>query len=1077
MSDNSYFDLALDFYKSIFESSLDAILLTRPDGTIFYVNSAAQKLYGYTQKEICDLGRSGIVDTNDPNLQVILDERARLGKSKGELILIKKDGSKFPGEVSTSIFKDKNGNVNTFMTIRDITQRKQNEKQIQYHALLLNKVNDAVIGTNSNFIITYWNNGAELMYGFTEKEAIGKSSVELLRPTYAPGERERIINELNNKGSSKSIISTKNRNGTEIIVEVNSSRILDEQKNISGYVVVYRDITERKLAENRKQELLESEKQLTEELQTSNEELQSVTEELRISNEELQYKGEGLIHVNQALLESEKRMNRSQEIAHLGSWELDIDNNCLSWSDEVYRIFGLQPQEFDATYDAFLDNVHPNDREAVDEAYSGSIRDGQDTYEIEHRIVRKSNGEVRIVHEKCEHFRDITGRIIRSVGMVHDITERKLAEQALIESEIKYRSLYSSMSEGVALHEIIYNLDQDPVDYIIADINQSYEDITGLNRSEVVGKKASELYGIDEPPYMEIYARVAETGEPIQFETYFEPMDKYFNISVTSPEKGKFYTIFEDITKRKRTEEELNNYREHLESLVEIRTEELENSYESLKESEEHYLTLFNSIDEGFCTVEVIFDSRNKPVDYKFLEVNPAFEGQTGLINATGKLMRDLAPDHEEHWFEIYGKVALTGQSTRFVNEAKALNRWYDVYAFKVGDIESREVAILFNDITKFTETESALKLSNIYNRSLIEASLDPLVTIGSNGKITDVNTSTENVIGIKREELIGTDFSDYFTEPKKAREGYMKVFKDGFVVNYPLEIKNKNGNITPVEYNASVYKNEFGEVIGVFAAARDITGMKNAEQKLKEYQDTLEDKVEKRTQELARSNKELEQFAYITSHDLREPLRMITSFLQLLERRYKDQLDQDANEFIGFAVDGAKRLDRMTNDLLLYSRITSQKREITPVNFEEVLGHALTNLKVPIEENNAIITHDPLPTIKGDEQLKVQLFQNIVGNAIKYRSQENPKIHISATKEKNQYLFSIKDNGIGISPEHLERIFTIFQRLHTHDEYEGTGIGLAIAQKIVHQQGGQIWAESELGKGTTFYFTIPIKS
>ncbi len=770
-------------------------------------------------------------------------------------------------------------------------------------------------------------------------------------------------------------------------------------------------------------------------------------------------------------------MNRSQEIAHLGSWELDIDNNCLSWSDEVYRIFGLQPQEFDATYDAFLDNVHPNDREAVDEAYSGSIRDGQDTYEIEHRIVRKSNGEVRIVHEKCEHFRDITSRIIRSVGMVHDITERKLAEQALIESEIKYRSLYSSMSEGVALHEIIYNLDQDPVDYIIADINQSYEDITGLNRSEVVGKKASELYGIDEPPYMEIYARVAETGEPIQFETYFEPMDKYFNISVTSPEKGKFYTIFEDITKRKRTEEELNNYREHLESLVEIRSEELENSYESLKESEEHYLTLFNSIDEGFCTVEVIFDSRNKPVDYKFLEVNPAFEGQTGLINATGKLMRDLAPDHEEHWFEIYGKVALTGQSTRFVNEAKALNRWYDVYAFKVGDIESREVAILFNDITKFTETELALKLSNIYNRSLIEASLDPLVTIGSNGKITDVNNSTENVIGIKREELIGTDFSDYFTEPKKAREGYMKVFKDGFVVNYPLEIKNKNGNITPVEYNASVYKNEFGEVIGVFAAARDITGMKNAEQKLKEYQDTLEDKVEKRTQELARSNKELEQFAYITSHDLREPLRMITSFLQLLERRYKDQLDQDANEFIGFAVDGAKRLDRMTNDLLLYSRITSQKREITPVNFEEVLGHALTNLKVPIEENNAIITHDPLPTIKGDEQLKVQLFQNIVGNAIKYRSQETPKIHISATKEKNQYLFSIKDNGIGISPEHLERIFTIFQRLHTHDEYEGTGIGLAIAQKIVHQQGGQIWAESELGKGTTFYFTIPIKS
>ncbi len=162
---------------------------------------------------------------------------------------------------------------------------------------------------------------------------------------------------------------------------------------------------------------------------------------------------------------------------------------------------------------------------------------------------------------------------------------------------------------------------------------------------------------------------------------------------------------------------------------------------------------------------------------------------------------------------------------------------------------------------------------------------------------------------------------------------------------------------------------------------------------------------------------------------------------------------------------------------LLQYSKITSEKQEFTPINFEDVLEKALLNLKVPIEENNAIITHDPLPTINGDEKLKIQLFQNLIGNSVKYRSHEPPKIHISANKEKNQYLFSIKDNGIGMSPEHSEKIFTIFKRLHTHEEYEGTGIGLAIAQKIVHQQGGQIWVESELGKGSTFYFTIPIKN
>jgi light-regulated signal transduction histidine kinase (bacteriophytochrome) len=240
----------------------------------------------------------------------------------------------------------------------------------------------------------------------------------------------------------------------------------------------------------------------------------------------------------------------------------------------------------------------------------------------------------------------------------------------------------------------------------------------------------------------------------------------------------------------------------------------------------------------------------------------------------------------------------------------------------------------------------------------------------------------------------------------------------------------------------------------------------------LKHYEKNLECALA----ELKRSNKELDEFAHITSHDLREPLRMITSFLQLLKQRYNEQLDEDANDFIEFAVNGAKRLDAMTNDLLTYSRITSKKREIVPVNFEDVLEEALLNLKVSIGETNAIITHDPLPTIWGYGQLEVQLFQNLIGNAIKYRSQCVPKIHVTAIKESDHYLFSVKDNGIGMSRKHMKRIFTIFQRLHTSEEHQGTGIGLAIAKKIVHLHRGAIWAKSEIGKGTTFYFTIPIK-
>jgi signal transduction histidine kinase len=249
----------------------------------------------------------------------------------------------------------------------------------------------------------------------------------------------------------------------------------------------------------------------------------------------------------------------------------------------------------------------------------------------------------------------------------------------------------------------------------------------------------------------------------------------------------------------------------------------------------------------------------------------------------------------------------------------------------------------------------------------------------------------------------------------------------------------------------------------------------KKIEIELEKSQENLEEKVKERTKALEQSNKELQQFAYIASHDLREPLRMITSFLQLLERRYKDQLDDDANEFIGFAVDGAKRLDDMIKDILEYSKVTNKKMTFSLIDVEQVLDETLTNLKMLIDENNVIITHDPLPNITGDEKLMVLLFQNLIGNSIKYKSQKQPNIHISSKKEGDHYLFSVVDNGIGMSEEYLERIFTIFQRLHTQEEYEGTGIGLAIAQKIVHQHGGSIWAESELGEGTTFHFTIPI--
>jgi len=283
-------------------------------------------------------------------------------------------------------------------------------------------------------------------------------------------------------------------------------------------------------------------------------------------------------------------------------------------------------------------------------------------------------------------------------------------------------------------------------------------------------------------------------------------------------------------------------------------------------------------------------------------------------------------------------------------------------------------------------------------------------------------------------------------------------------VSEYDLEIQHRNGSIKPVLFNASVYKDEYGEVIGVFAAARDITERKKAEEILK-----------LKLEELASSNAELEQFAYVSSHDLQEPLRMVTSYLQLLQRRYQGNLDDKADKYIHFAVEGAYRMQNLINDLLEISQVTTRSREPEPTNCEFVLNQISSNLEIHIKENKATVSYDPLPEVIADSTQLVQVFQNLIINGIKFHSKEAPKIHISAEKKESEWLFSVQDNGIGIDPQYSGKIFEVFKRLHKKEEYPGTGIGLAICKKIVERHGGHIWVESELGKGSTFYFTLPI--
>ncbi|HJY80072.1 MAG TPA: ATP-binding protein, partial [Candidatus Binatia bacterium] len=267
------------------------------------------------------------------------------------------------------------------------------------------------------------------------------------------------------------------------------------------------------------------------------------------------------------------------------------------------------------------------------------------------------------------------------------------------------------------------------------------------------------------------------------------------------------------------------------------------------------------------------------------------------------------------------------------------------------------------------------------------------------------------------------------------------------------------------VSVTISPLRDARGTIIGASKIARDITPQKQ-----------LEGQLAQRAAELERLNAELEQFSYVVSHDLQEPLRTITSYVQLLARRYSGKLDVQAQEFMAFVVEGAQRMGQLITDLLAYARVDGTAREFTAVDCEALLGRVFGDLQLAVKDSAAEVTHDPLPTVQGDAGQLGLVFQNLIGNALKFRGAAPPRIHVAARRDKTQWVFSVRDNGIGLDPQHAERIFQIFQRLHSRSEHPGTGIGLAICKKIVERHGGRIWVESQCGQGATFLFTISDK-
>ncbi|MHB8139563.1 MAG: ATP-binding protein [Smithellaceae bacterium] len=400
---------------------------------------------------------------------------------------------------------------------------------------------------------------------------------------------------------------------------------------------------------------------------------------------------------------------------------------------------------------------------------------------------------------------------------------------------------------------------------------------------------------------------------------------------------------------------------------------------------------------------------------------------------------------------------------------------------------------------------ELEYKRAFMYARSLIESSLDPMVTISPEGKIMDVNESTEFITGRSRKELIGSNFSNYFTEPEKADEGYKLVFEKGIVRDYPLSIRNSSGQGIDVLYNASLYKNETGEVQGIFAAARDITALRHAEKELQAAHDELELRVEERTDELKRANnaleleiherkeveklialrtkllevtnKELESFSYSVSHDLRAPLRAIDGYSRMILRDQRDHLNDDARRKFDLIRSNTQMMGKLIDDLLAFSRLGRLEINMTRLDMEGLVNDVWMELQIINPDRRIDFKIDKVPASKGDRTLIKQVYSNLLSNAVKYtKNKDKARIETGGYKEENENIYYVKDNGVGFDMDYYDKLFGVFQRLHGTDEYEGTGVGLAIVQRIIHRHGGRVWAEGQVEEGAAFYFTLPVK-
>ncbi len=648
------------------------------------------------------------------------------------------------------------------------------------------------------------------------------------------------------------------------------------------------------------------------------------------------------------------------------------------------------------------------------------------------------------------------GEITNYVATQREITDRKRAEDSLRTSEERYWQLFHAMKSGVALHEIVCDEHGKPYDYRFLMVNKAFASLTGLPAKEVLGRTVREvLPGID-TAWIETYGEVALGGEPVHFERFSPQFDRHYEVTAYCPEKGRFAVIFDDITDRKRAEQASRESEARLNLALEAA--QIGTWVWDVEGGSFHWDERLHAM-FGFSrdAVQVTYERFLAVIHREDVErVNAAFGRALDEAAEYDIDFRVVWPDTNVHFLSLRGSVLSDSHGRRLRMTGVCL------------------------DITERKRAEEALRNSEARLRAIMETAVDAIIAVDQHDLVESLNPAAERMFGYRARELVGQNVKTLVPPAHCERYGQSLAdyLRSGATKDaggqFEAQGRRADGTTFPLELAISEFG--AGETRRFAAIVRDISERKRVEEERLQYLREMEAAkrtTERQAQELAASNAELKQFAYIASHDLQEPLRMVAGYTQLLAKRCHGRLDPEAQEFVAFILDGVKRMRQLITDLLAYSR-AGRSETFGPVEVEECVRGSLANLKAALEESHATVEHQPLPEVCGDRTQLTQLFQNLIGNAVKYRGQQVPRVKIRVEPKPGEWLFAIEDNGIGIDPKYSERIFQAFQRLHTREEYAGTGIGLAICKKIVESHGGRIWVESEPGRGSTFFFTLP---